>query len=312
MRKIITKIALSALLATSLTTVSHAAGKTFALIQYNQQVSFFAEITRGAKEAADKSGDKLLTFDASNSAQAQDSAFENYVQQKVDGIIIVAIDTNGIMPAVRAAASAGIPVVAVDAALPDGPQAVQISVDNYAAGKLMGDFYVDYVKKNLGGKAAYGVLGALNSDLQNMRQKGFEDVVKASGMATNAGVVDGRNIQDQALAAGENLLTGSPDLPTLYATGEPALIGAIAAAESQGRTDRLKIFGWDLSAQAVAAIDKGYLVGVVQQDPAGEGKKAVESLVTLIGGGKVEKSIKVPVTIVTKDNLDQFRAQFSQ
>ena len=52
-----------------------------------------------------------------------------------------------------------------------------------------------------------------------------------------AGVVDGRNIQDNALAAAENLITGNPDLTAIYATGEPALLGAIAAVESQGKQD---------------------------------------------------------------------------
>lgn len=304
------KLATATILAAGLTTAAEAKDKTFALVQYNQQVSFFTDITRGAQEAAKASGDKLLVFDANNSAQAQDSAMETYIQQKVDGIVIVSVDQNGIMPAVRSAAAAKIPVIAVDGVLPDGPQASQISVDNYQAGKLIGQFYVDYVKKNMGGKATLGDVGALNSDLQNLRQKGFDEVVKAAGGITTVGVVDGRNIQDQALAAGENLLTGNPDLQTLYATGEPALVGAIAAAQSQGRTDKLKIFGWDLSPQAVAAIDAGFVVGVVQQDPYLEGKKAVEALATLAGGGTVEKSIKVPVTIVTKANVGDFRAAF--
>lgn len=304
------KFTAATVLAVGLTTAADAKGKTFALIQYNQQVSFFTDITRGAQKAADAAGDKLLVFDANNSAQAQDSAFDTYIQQKVDGIVIVSVDQNGIMPAVRSAAAAGIPVVAVDGILPDGPQASQISVDNYAAGKLIGEFYVDYVKANMGGKATLGVVGALNSDLQNIRQKGFDDVIKPTGSITTVGVVDGRNIQDQALSAGENLLTGNPDMQTIYATGEPALVGAIAAAQSQGRTEKVKIFGWDLSAQAVAAIDAGFLVGVVQQDPALEGQKAIEALGTLASGGKVEKAIKVPVTIVTSKNLDLFRGAF--
>ena len=289
---------------------AEAKGKTFALIQYNQQVSFFTDITRGAQKAADAAGDKLLVFDGNNSAQAQDNAFDTYIQQKVDGIVIVSVDQNGIMPAVKSADAAHIPVVAVDGILPPGPQASQISVDNLAAGKLIGEFYIDYVKASMGGKATLGVVGALNSDLQNTRQKGFDDVVKPAGGVTYVGVVDGRNIQDQALSAAENLLTGNPAMQTIYATGEPALVGAIAAAQSQSRTGSVKIFGWDLSPQAVGAIDAGYLVGVVQQDPYQEGVKSIEALDTLANGGKVEKAIKVPVTIVTKKNIDEFRAAY--
>ncbi len=288
---------------------AQAKGKTFALIQYNQQVSFFTDITKGAQKAADEEGDKLVVFDANNSASAQDNAFDTYIQQKVDGIILVAVDPDGIMGSVKAADKAGVPVVSVDAALPPGPQKAGITVDNEAAGKEMGAFYVDYVKKNMDGKASLGVVGALNSNLQLLRQKGFESVTGADAGITKVGVVDGRNIQDQALAAGENLLTGNPKLDTIYATGEPALIGAIAAAASQGR-DKVKIFGWDLSAQALAAIDAGTVVAVVQQAPDQEGYKAVKALDTLTSGGKVEATIKVPVEIVTKANVDKYRAAY--
>ena len=289
--------------------LAQAAGKTYALVQINQQALFFNQINEGAQKAADASGDKLVIFNANNEAAAQNSAIENYIQQKVDGLIVVAIDVNGIMPAVKQASDAGIPVVAIDAILPDGPQKSQIGVDNGKAGADMGAYFLDYAKKNMGGKAKFGVVGALNSYIQNVRQKGFEDAVKSDGIEA-AGVVDGQNIQDNALAAAENLITGNPDMTAIYATGEPALLGAIAAVQSQGKQDSIKVFGWDLTAQAISGLDDGYVVAVVQQDPAGEGKAAVEALAKLTAGQSVEKSISVPITIVTKDNVEPYRAVF--
>jgi ribose transport system substrate-binding protein len=280
---------------------------TFALIQTNQQALFFTQMNEGATKAAAKDGVNLVIFNANNDPAAQNNAIETYIQQKVDGFIVVAIDTNGIMPAVKAAAAAGIPVVAIDGVLPEGPQKAQIGVDNALAGKLIGEFFVKYLA---GGKAKLGVVGALNSTIQNIRQKGFEDVVKADPGVTLAGVVDGRNVQDNAMSAAENLFTANPDLTAVYATGEPALLGAVAAVESQGKQKDLKIVGWDLTAQAIKGIDAGYVVGVVQQDPAGEGVAAVDALTTLSKGGAIDKLIQIPVTIVTKDNVDPYRAIF--
>ena len=302
-------VAGAAMVLALLTATAHAKGKTFALIQYNQQVSFFTDITKGAQKAADEEGDKLVVFDANNSASAQDNAFETYIQQKVDGIIIVSVDPDGIAASIRAADKAGIPVATVDAVVPPGPQKVEISVDNELAGRQIGEFYADYVNKNMGGKASLGILGALNSNLQLLRQRGFESVIASSPGIAKLGVADGRNIQDQAMAAGENLLTGNPTMTTIYATGEPALIGAIAATASQGR-DKLKIFGWDLSSPAIAAIDAGTVVAVVQQAPDQEGYNAVKALDTLTSGGKIDKVIKVPVEIVTKANIDKYRAAY--
>lgn len=283
--------------------------KTYALVQINQQALFFNQINEGAQKAADAAGAKLVIFNANNEPAAQNSAIETYIQEKVNGLIVVAIDVNGIMPAVKEAADAGIPVVAIDAILPEGPQKAQIGVDNAKAGADMGAHFLDYVKAN-GGKAKIGVVGALNSYIQNVRQKGFEDAIKDQEGIESAGVVDGQNVQDTALAAAENLITGNPDMTAIYATGEPALLGAIAAVESQGKQDQIRIFGWDLTAQAISGIDKGYVAAVVQQDPAGMGEAAVKALDSITKGESVEKEISVPITIVTKDNVEPYRAVF--
>jgi ribose transport system substrate-binding protein len=283
--------------------------KTFALVQINQQALFFHQMNEGAQKAADAAGVDLVIFNANNDPAAQNSAIETYIQQKVAGLAVVAIDVNGIMPAVQQAADAGIPVVAIDAILPSGPQKTQIGVDNAKAGADMGAFFLDYIKANAGGKAKIGIVGALNSFIQNVRQEGFEKAIAGDGIE-KAGVVDGQNIQDNALAAAENLITGNPDMTAVYATGEPALMGAIAAVESQGNQGSLKVFGWDLTAQAIAGIDAGYVVAVIQQDPAAMGAAAVDALKTLSDGGSVEKEIAVPVTIVTKDNVEPYRATF--
>lgn len=284
---------------------------TFALIQINQQALFFTQMNEGAQKAADAAGVELVIFNANNDPAAQNNAIETYIQQGVDGFIVVAIDTNGIMPAVEAADAASIPVVAVDAVLPDtGPQKAQIGVDNEGAGKLIGEHFLTVMAADMGGAAKLGVVGALNSTIQNIRQKGFEETVAANAGVTMAGVVDGRNVQDSALTAAENLITANPDLTAIYATGEPALLGAVAAIESQGKQAAVRLVGWDLTASAIKGIDEGYVVGVIQQDPAGMGAAAVDALKAIADGGTVEKIISVPVTIVTKDNVEPYRAVF--
>jgi ribose transport system substrate-binding protein len=200
-------------------------------------------------------------------------------------------------------------VVAIDARIPDGDNAAFIGVDNKGAGEQIGKFFADYVKAKMGGSAKVGIVGALNSFIQNQRLDGFK------GAATGAGVtfldtVDGQNIQDVALTASENLMTANPDMNAIYATGEPQLVGAISAVTSQQRTDKVKVFGWDLTAQAIKGIDEGWIVAVVQQDPYQEGQAGVETILKIKKGEKVDPSIDIPVTIVTKDNVDKYRSMF--
>ncbi|WP_374425335.1 substrate-binding domain-containing protein [Paracoccus sp. (in: a-proteobacteria)] len=280
--------------------------KTFALVQINQQALFFNQMNEGAEAAAKAAGDTLTIFNANNDPAAQNSAIETFIQQKVDGIAVVAIDVNGIMPAVQQAADAGIPVVAIDAILPEGPQKAQIGVDN---GKTAADIATFYTGQ-LGDANKLGVVGALNSFIQNIRKDEFLKVTDATGKVEQVGVVDGQNVQDVALGAAENLLTANPDLTAIYATGEPQMVASVAAVQSQGRQDSVKVYGWDLTKSVIDGIDAGYVAGVVQQDPAGMGKAAVEALHKLTAGETVEAVISVPATIVTKENVDQFRDMF--
>ena len=282
---------------------------TYAVVTINQQALFFNQIDDGAKKAADAGGDKLVIFNANNVPSAQNDAIETYITQKVDGIVLVAIDVNGVKPAVTAAKKAGIPVIAVDAQIPDGDNVAFVGVDNAKAGEEIGSFFADYVKKSMGDKAKVGIVGALNSFIQNQRLDGFKTSATGPGI-TFADTVDGQNVQDVALTASENLMTANPSMNAIYATGEPALIGAVSAVDTAGKKDKVKVFGWDLTAQAVKGIDEGWVAAVVQQDPYSEGKIAIESLAALKKGGKVDPVIHVPVTIVTKANVAAYSAMF--
>lgn len=291
--------------------VAGAFADTFALVTINQQALFFNQINDGANAAAKAAGVDLVIFNANNVPSAQNDAIETYITQKVDGIILVAIDVNGVKPAITAAKNAGIPVIAIDAQIPDGDNIAFVGVDNTKAGAEIGTFFSDYVKSDMGGTAKIGIVGALNSFIQNQRLDGFKAAVAEGGQDVGfLDTVDGQNVQDVALSAAENLMIANPDMTALYATGEPALLGAVSAVLSQGRGDSIKVFGWDLTKSAIDGIDQGFVTAVIQQDPAGEGKAAVEALVKVKKGETIEPIINVPVTIVTKENVDAYRDMF--
>lgn len=283
---------------------------TVGLVNINLQALFFNQIHDGAKQAAEENNVELIHVNANNDPGKQVEAIENFIQQKVDATILVAIDVNGVIPVINDANKAGMPVIGIDAQVEVPPAATYIGVDNYGAGIDIGKFTVEYVKKNLGGKARIGVVGALNSFIQNQRRDGFLEALKAEEGITVVGVVDGQNVQEVAMTASENLVTANPDMDLIYATGEPASIGAVAAVEAGGYADRVKIVGWDLQAQIIRGIDEGFVVGIVQQDPFTEGSEGVKAALKLIAGETVPKEILVPVTIVTKDNVESFRSLF--
>lgn len=285
------------------TSSAAAAACTIGMSQINQTAVFFTQMNEGATAAAKAEGCELTIANANNDSAKQNSDIESFVSQNVTGLIVVAIDVNGVLPAVKAARDKGIKVVAIDAKLEDGSVETFVGVDNSKAGEQIGQWMVD---QGLAKGKKYGVVDAKNSFIQNQREDSFRKVVDAAG-ATYTQSVSGDNVQEKAATAAQNLVTAQPDLDFIYTTGEPATVGAAAALKPTGTT---KIIGWDLTKEVIGAVDSGLATAVVQQDPKKEGEEAVKELKAILGGAAPKGFIDVPITIVTKDNVEPFRAIF--
>lgn len=283
--------------------------KRIAVVQAHQESRFRIELNSGAEEEAKKLGVKLTIYNANNNPALQNDAMETYVNDKVDAILVLAIDANAIKPSIEDAVKAGVPVLAVDTVV-DGANLANIGVDNKDAGRDIGRRVGEYLKTK-GGSQEVGIVGALNSFIQNLRLDGFkEGLAETAPNAKIVGAVDGQNVQNIAQNAAEALLAAHPNLAVVYATGEPALVGSIASFKARNAQDKIKLFGWDLNAQAVAGIDEGWIGTIVQQEARRLGTVAVATAVDLLNGKKIPKNVSVPVSFVDKANVDQFRARF--
>jgi ribose transport system substrate-binding protein len=271
------------------------------LVTINLQALFFNQINTAAQKIAKAAGVDLQVISGNDDSVTQANAFDNLIASKVDAIIVDAIDTDGIKPSIVKARAAGIPVVAVDATVKDPAVSTQVGTANEGGGVQIGKKLSELANKT----GTVGIVGALNSTIQLERQKGFTDTISAAGMTVGT-VVDGRNIQENAQSAAENLLTGNPGMKYVYATGEPALIGLVAAVNSQNAQNRIQGVGWDLSAQAVSALKAGWLKGVVQQNTFAFGYEAMNAAIDLGCGRTAPADIPVPTQIVTPDNVDNY------
>ena len=273
------------------------------MVQINQTAAFFTQMNEGAEEAAAAAGCELTIANANGDPAKQNSDIENFVTQGITGLIVVAIDVNGVLPAVQAAMADGIKVVAIDAKLDEGNYDTFVGVDNEAAGAEIGQWVVD---EGLADGTSYGVIGAKNSFIQNQREDSFKAVVDANGMVFTQSV-SGDNVQEQAADAAVNLVTAQPDLDYIYTTGEPATVGAVSALDAASAT---KIIGWDLTREVISGLDSGSVIAIVQQDPRTEGVEAVNEIKSLLDGEPAAGFIDVPIAIVTPGDVEPYRVVF--
>ncbi len=96
----------------------------------------------------------------------------------------------------------------------------------------------------------------------------------------------------------ENLLAAHPTVQAVFAQNDEMALGAIRAVQAAGK--EVMIVGFDGTDDGKAAVAKGKLAATVAQQPALIGAIGVETADKVLKGQPVEKSIPVPLQVVSK------------
>lgn len=271
----------------------------------NQQDIFFTQMIDGAQKQAKTDGCELSVANANNDASKQSSDIERLVTQGVKGLIVDPIDVNGTSPAVDAARKQGVKIISVDTNIGKEHYDSFVGVDNGKAAQEFGSYML---KNGFTKNTKYGVVDARNSEIQNVREDKFREVIDQAG-AVFTQAVSGENQNEKAATAAENLLTAQQTLDYIYTTGTPATFGATTTLSGRSGAQP-KVVGWDLSKDIIKGIDDGTVQAVVQQNSNEEGVASVKEMKSLIDGQKAKGEILIPITIVTKANVNQFRSLY--
>jgi ribose transport system substrate-binding protein len=116
-------------------------------------------------------------------------------------------------------------------------------------------------------------------------------------------IQEGRGSTEGARPVMRDLLGRFPELDAVFAINDPSALGCISAVEAAGRTGQVSVVSVDGSKEALAAIADGRLLSTSGQSPGQIGCIAVEKAYAHLQGESVEKEIKVPVQLITKENL---------
>ncbi|MDR2976040.1 MAG: substrate-binding domain-containing protein [Streptococcaceae bacterium] len=262
---------------------------------------YFVSMKNGLENFAKKSDTSVKTADAQNDSATQSNDINNFISQKVDVIIVNPVDSDAIVPAVKAANTAKIPVICVDRGSNGGTVLTTVASDNVAAGKMAADFVV----KQLGEKANTLELSGIPGASSTVdRGKGFESVGKTSLniLSSQSANFD----RAKALDVTQNMLQANKDVKAIFAQNDEMALGAAQAVKSAGLSNVL-IIGIDGEPDAGAAIKDGSMTATVAQQPAKMAEEAMQAAYDHYAGKTVKKTTVSPIYLVTKDNVDKYK-----
>ncbi|KOV51945.1 transporter [Streptomyces sp. AS58] len=263
---------------------------------------FFVQIRSGAEAEAKKLGVDLTVTDAQNDASQQANQLQNFTSEGVSSIIVNPVDSDAAGPAVRSANKADIPVIGVDRGVNKAQTAALVASDNVEGGELG----AKALAEKLGGQGTIVILqGQAGTSASRERGAGF-----AEGLKDYPGIkVVAKQPADfdrtKGLDVMTNLLQAHPDVDGVFAENDEMALGAIKALGSKAGKS-VQVVGFDGTPDGLTAVENGTLFASVAQQPKELGRIAVDNALRAADGEKLSQLVKVPVKVVTKENVAGF------
>ncbi len=242
------------------------------------------------------------------------AAFEQAIAKKPNGIVVVGFEAS-LNPIVKKALDAGIPVVTVDADLPDSGRLAFVGTGNVNAGKMGGDKLAELI----GQKGKVAIMTKPGQSNLEERVAGYQEALKKYPDIEIVQIVDTQSDPVVAAQAAAALLQKYPDLAGIACVEAAGGSGAATAVKEAKLQGKVQIIAMDRGNDVVSAIEEGTISASVAQQTALMPYYATQILynlanskVDITSDNKAADVLGIPTTvdtgvvIVDKDNAKYF------
>jgi len=256
---------------------------------------FFKLIGNIMTEEAAQYGYEVVVLRGDMDPTKQNSQLSDFVAQGYDAIFLNPADSKSAGEGVKKAVAAGIPVFTYDVQVTDEEAnkmiVSHIGSDNYQGGLLAGESMM----KVTGDKGDIAIIAYPEITSCIFRVKGFKDYLKEHNSKLNIITeLSGKGNRSDGYAVATDILQAHPDIVGIFAVNDPSGLGAHAAVEKAGKTDRINIIAFDASPAGKQAVFEKKLFDSPQQFPRKMAKGTVQAFIKYLNGEEVPKNIFIP------------------
>lgn len=275
-----------------------------AVIPKGTQHEFWKSVHAGALAAASSLGVDIdwKGPQPEGDREAQIRVVENFVNAKVQGLVLAPVDETALAAPVEDAARGGVPTVVIDSGLKTARRVAFIATDNYQGGVLAAQL----LGKLLGGKGSIVVLRFQEGSASTMaREQGFLDTLQRD--SPDVRIEDSSQYGGdlgKARRTADALLLAHPDIDGVFCPNESTAHGMLGALEAVGKAGAVRFVGFDANETLVQGLASGHIDGLVLQDPVGMGRRGVEAMVAHLRGEAVAAEQHTALMLATKANMD--------
>lgn len=267
---------------------------------------FQHQFWQAVKQGADKAGAELgvrVSFDGPDNETQVDKQIDMLaaaLANKPAAIGIAALDSQAVIPLLKKAQEAGIPVIAFDSGVDSDIPVATATTDNKAAAAMA----ADKMGELIGGSGKVAVVGHSQTSLTGIdRRDGFLDELKAKYPDIEVVSVeygDGDHLKSTEIT--KAILAANPDIKGIFGTNEGAAIGVVNGVREMG--SKIAIVGFDSGKAQKDAIRSGLMAGAITQNPVGIGYETVKAAVAASKGETLPKTIDTGFYWYDATNID--------
>jgi D-xylose transport system substrate-binding protein len=231
---------------------------------------------------------KVVYANADEDAAKQSGQLEQMVADKVDVILVSAVDAKKIAPAVKKAKEADIPVIAYDR-LAEGPVSGYVAFDNELVGQVQGQAILKALGSNRKTRKIVMINGSPTDPNAAVFKEGAlsqlkDQVVIAESYDTKGWKPQtaGKHMSDAITALGKD------NIAAVYSANDGMAGGAIKALKAAGLTDLPPVTGQDAELSAVQRVVTGEQYMSVYKPYPEEAVGAAQMAVRIAQGRMVE------------------------
>ncbi|NLD60473.1 MAG: sugar ABC transporter substrate-binding protein [Clostridiales bacterium] len=268
---------------------------------------FYAACIEGAEPVATASGYELLIMapPSEDDYATQMSMMEDMITRGVAGIAVCGINLDALIPGIKKANEAGIPVVMFNTiTVLEGVDVYAYSGYNQYNG---GGKIADWVNQQTGGQAKVAIIEGLPSDYTTQRMGGFIDRCKEAypGIEVVA-TQPGDWVRELGMNAAMDMLQAHPEISVIYGLSDEMALGAVQAIKQLGRDDII-VVGLDGNPNAFESVKAGELTATLDCGPVAIGANAILAIVEALEGvERTEKIIEAETTVVDITLVDNY------
>ena len=274
---------------------------------HEQSDGILGKLLNDVKAKSEGAGWQFVNEIAGGNANLQLDQVNKMVDDKAAAIVVIAQNGDSIVPAVKRANEAGIPVIATNRDI-NGGVFTNVINNERQAGELQADYMAAHLPQNA--KVVY-IKGDMTISAAVNRYEGFKETIKAK--RPDVEIIASNSTGDWSEAQGIRELSlwlgMYPQIDGVAAANDYMAIGAIKAMKAAGRfNESVIVCGVDSIDDALASIAAGELKMTVKQDA----NKIVETIMGLLqqikqGQSPEKGDVLVPMIAITKDNLSQYK-----